>query len=296
MIKKLLLFAGVALSYPAMALECGDPQWGMGSMTVIGIPMYGTSGNNQTNNEDGGSSLITDIFSSCRRYSNQTSKFCQSSAGDCVAGQATVGFDISCSVDGVPINPSGDAAGYHWEMTGQNGMNIAELGALDTIQPDGTGGYVGLFMTWTKLPSTVKPVYGEIPYSCTVVYRRPELIKVSGYTQRTYAGRFWALDYPVYTVTQPEFQTGGTGRMMKMPFKVDVSGMDPRSDLTASWDVSEPCSNWSPVLETADGTRLQPEYNGSGVLNGGTNNFIAEFTPTTSGDFECTGTLQLTLD
>ncbi len=62
------------------------------------------------------------------------------------------------------------------------------------------------------------------------------------------------------------------------------------------WTISSPCSEWQPVLYLPSGAHLNPETDVSEGLGHGAHILNAKFTPTSLGQFTCTGTITVTTD
>ena len=99
------------------------------------------------------------------------------------------------------------------------------------------------------------------------------------------------------SLTQPPSKNGFINQEIDFPFTVTVTDPGQSSvKIRTTFAVSSPCSGWSPELELASGATLDADGVTKGVLNSGTNNLHAKFTPTALGSFTCSGTMVVQLD
>lgn len=99
------------------------------------------------------------------------------------------------------------------------------------------------------------------------------------------------------SLTQPPSKNGFINQEIDFPFTVTVTDPGQSSvKIRTTFAVSSPCSGWSPELELASGATLDADGVTKGILNSGTNNLHAKFTPTALGSFTCSGTMVVQLD
>ncbi|EQC0057000.1 hypothetical protein ACY0L3_002621 [Klebsiella oxytoca] len=60
------------------------------------------------------------------------------------------------------------------------------------------------------------------------------------------------------------------------------------------WSVASPCAEWQPVLSLPSGIQLNPNTDIAEGIRNDSYNMIAKFTPTSVGEFSCTGTITVT--
>lgn len=100
---------------------------------------------------------------------------------------------------------------------------------------------------------------------------------------------------PTLFVGTPSHARGKIGDTLKHSFFIYRADRTP--NMTMTWDVGAPCSDWSPRLKSRDGSRTL-DAGHADAMDIGTvrTTYYAEFTPDRVGDYSCTGTLLFTME
>ncbi|MBJ2067206.1 hypothetical protein [Serratia odorifera] len=99
---------------------------------------------------------------------------------------------------------------------------------------------------------------------------------------------------PVVTVSEPTPISGSVGDVVTSGFTVDINVPSNYEETALTWDVQEPCRNWSPLLINSSSNETPPigiNHNEIMLMSKGMSDMKASFSPTTPGAFTCPGEL-----